>query len=101
MDPIASVAATQMFGIVIFGIIVLLVIAWCYKLTYPSMRYQNYLMSYKIGRLVKHAKEKQIDFVFEKAPRTELQIIDDQFEKDVRMPELEEIELSKKYLLKK
>ena len=90
-----SNAISSMMAVVFVGAIFVFGMIMVYKYVQPATRYQNYLMSYKIGRLVKHAKEKQIDFVFEKAPRTELQRIDDQFEKETRMSELEEIEKSK------
>jgi len=81
-----------------FGVLLILFMfaAIAYKAFYPACRYENYLQSYKIGRLVKHAKEKGIDFVFEKAPRSEIQRIDAAFEDDVKVPEeISEIEQSK------
>ena len=90
-----SNAISGMLAVLVIGLMIGFMIYVMYKYVQPATRYQNYLQSYKIGRLTKHAKEKGIDFVFEKAPRSELQIIDDGFEKEVRIIELDEIESSK------
>ena len=94
-----EIAVVQMSGMLVgIGILVAMFVITIlvYKMFYPAARYENYLQSYKIGRLVKHAKEKGIDFVFEKAPRSEIQRIDAAFEDDVKVPEeISEIEQSK------
>jgi len=89
MDPMAGLAIL-VIGFIIYGTCAYLVLNY----VWPYIRYNNYLQSYKIGRLVKHAAEKNIKFIFQKKPkRDELQEIDDVFDEELKKPkEIEEIE---------
>lgn len=76
-DPFTGMAFL-FIGLIIYGTV--MTIVWMYAK--PYLRWNNYLQSYRIGKLVKHAAANETKFVFEKPlKKYELEEIDEQFDK--------------------
>ena len=82
--------AILVVGTILYG--TLMAIVWSFVA--PYIRWNNYLQSYRIGKLVKHAAETETKFVFAKpVSKSELEEIDAAFDKAVKVPkEITEIE---------